>query len=378
VEPTPKTISHRLEPAFVLRLLLSLTLGLSACQAGTIRFDPATDSGGNAGTSGNSGSSTTTTPPGPTENASSRGMWVWSSAQVLASNANQSALIDAAAQAQVTDLYLFVEATVYQSDASQLQTFIAEATNANVRVWALDGSRVYFDDAKGPSTLYEGVANLIAYNQQAAQNERFYGFQADDEPQDGSGYTTFHDNIADSALNTAAGSGVWKSTQAEDREALMEDWLTIHTTLQSTLHAAGLRFGVAMPSWLDNYYGAPVQVSFPAATSPRQGVMQSMMNIADEYVVMSYNTDANAAANLTSGPALYASGFPTGFQPWVYGAVETTPGQGIGVSYADTPGKDSRTAVTADINTITTMLGKNAAFHGMVIEQWSAWSAMPQ
>jgi hypothetical protein len=304
-------------------------------------------------------------------------MWIWNTSTVLSSASQISALITGAQAAGVTDLYLYMSPSSYSSVKTSLQSLIQSATAAGLRVWGLDGDRAYFADAKGPANFYAGINNLIAYNNAVAANARFFGFQADNEPQDDSGYTSFHSGIEDSALKTTAGSGVWQSTQAQDREMLMRSWLTIHQTAQQLLHAHGLRFGAAMPFWTESYYGGEVQVSFPTSANTHQGVMKYMMTLLDDYVIMSYNTNPSNAASRVAAQAAYASTLPAASQPRVYGSMELTAGVGANISYADTPGKNSKAVVMADMKTIIGILSQYPAFKGMAIEQWSSLEVMP-
>ncbi|KAK4971493.1 hypothetical protein LTR42_007221 [Elasticomyces elasticus] len=306
-----------------------------------------------------------------------RGLWIWNTASIITSPTGTSQLIIGAQQADVTDLYLYTAPESYASTKPQLQTFIASATEVGLRVWGLDGDRAYFGDAAGPSNFYHGIDNLTAYNDAVAPNERFFGFQADNEPSDQGDYTSFHNGIPDSALSTAPGSGLWQATQALDREMLMRSWLSMHTTAQQLLHAHGLQFGAAMPWWTENYEGGELSVSFPNASNERKGIMKYMMGLVDEFVIMSYNTDPALAAARVGAQAAYASTMPTASRPRVYASVEVTQGIGANISYGDTAGKDFKTVVMNDVATLTSSLMKYAAFEGIAIHQWSAWETMP-
>ncbi|KAK4987226.1 hypothetical protein LTR50_004738 [Elasticomyces elasticus] len=319
--------------------------------------------------------------PRATANGLIRGMWVWNSASILQSPTQINDLIAGATAANVTDLYFYMAPTSYATVTTQLQTFISQASRAQLRVWGLDGARTYFADAQGPKLFYDGINNLIAYNNVSSASQRFYGFQADIEPPDshadGQNLTSFHNSIPDSQLSTAAGSGVWQPTAAQDREMLMRNWLNIHETARNTLHAASLRFGAAMPFWTSTYYGEEVRVSYPDSTSLRQCVMKYMMHYVDEYVIMSYNTDPVNAAGRVETQAAYASTLPVGSMPNVFAAVEVTTGVGIYISYGDTPGKASKQVVAADMRNITAALTKYPAFAGVGLHMWQAWQALP-
>ncbi|KAH8657735.1 hypothetical protein BX600DRAFT_468064 [Xylariales sp. PMI_506] len=306
-----------------------------------------------------------------------RGMWVWNTSSVIASSSETAKLVAGAQAAGVTDLYLYVAPSWYALKRAALQVFIAAATVGNLRVWGLDGDRAYFACASGPADFYAGIGNLIAYNRGVPADQRFCGFQADNEPQDSGEYKTFHNEIPDTALSRRPGSGVWQSSQARDREMLLRSWLVMHQEARRLLHAEGLRFGVAMPFWTEDYYGAEVQVSFPGDADIRQGVMKYMMTLVDDYVVMSFNTDPLNAAARVQMQASYASKLPAAWQPRVYGSVETTAGVGTNVSYGDTPGKNARKVVLEDLERITGILRRCPAFKGMAIEQWSGWEVLP-
>ncbi|TKA23029.1 hypothetical protein B0A50_07247 [Salinomyces thailandicus] len=307
------------------------------------------------------------------------GMWIWNTSGLLANSTEISELIEAAHAAQISDLYLYMAPSFYTSKTSQIQSFIQSATAAGLRVWALDGDRAYFDDAAGPANFYDGIDHLIAYNDAVDADARFFGFQADNEPQDAGTYTSFHNGVVDSALSNETGSGTWQSTQAQDREMLMRSWLTIHQIAQQKLQANGLSFGAAMPFWTESYEGTQIRVNFPDSGSSRRGVMEFMMALLDEYVVMSYNTDPANAASRVAAQAKYASTLPAGQgRPRVLAAMEVTPGVGVRISYGDTEGKNSKGVVLQDREGILGELSQYEAFGGLAIHQWSAWRSMPE
>lgn len=92
---------------------------------------------------------------------------------------------------------------------------------------------------------------------------------------------TFHGGKADSALSTAAGSGVWKASEAADRDALLLDWLTTYNTTIQKLSASAtpLKFGAALPFWLDTYNGEPLSVTLPAGGAVKQPVWRVMVDL---------------------------------------------------------------------------------------------------
>jgi hypothetical protein len=307
-----------------------------------------------------------------------RGIWVWNTTTVLSSADQITALTEGVQSIGVSDVYLYMAPAWYTPNKTALQTLISKATSTGLRIWGLDGDRAYLDDSTGPKDFYAGINNLIAYNRSVAAHERFYGFQADNEPQDNGTHVSFHNEIADNNLSTGPGSGKWHSTQARDREMLMRSWITINETARDLLHAVGLRFGAAMPFWTEAYNGCEVQVCYPRSTDTRQSVMKHMMSLLDEYVVMSYNTSPAEAARRVATQAAYASTLPEATRPRVLGSMEVTCGVGANVSYADTAGKKSKVVVLRDMEIIMESLSRYSAFKGMAVEHWSSWQVLPE
>jgi hypothetical protein len=311
----------------------------------------------------------------PSENSRGRGLWVWSSAQVLGSSAEINRLVEESVVADVTDVYLFLVADNYIKKMADIRYFIGQLSRVGIRAWGLEGYRGYFSDAHGPSNLYKAVDNLIAYNSKVNIDERFFGFHSDMEPQDGQGGgypNTFHNDLPDSKLNRSGG-GVWYSSQSQDREMLMRDWLTIHSVIKNVTSDNGLRFGASMPGWTDNYYGEEIACTFNGV---RRGVMKHMMDIVDEYAVMSYNTNPVNAANRVIGELEYADTLAPDRRPRVFAGVETHQNVGATISYGDHATKNSKSAVLIDIEEIDSLLGKYKSYEGTNIHDWVGWRAL--
>ena len=303
---------------------------------------------------------------------------MWTTTDVIGRTpAAQDAMVSTVTAAGVTDLYLYMAPGDYSALEAQLRPFIARLSSVRISAWALDGSRSYFSDADGPTALYIGVQGMIDYNARVQPAERFVGFHADMEPQDGQGEprSSFHNGLTDAQLSTTSG-GVWQASQAQDRQALMQNWLDITSMLRSKVRTAGLRLGASMPSWTDNYYGAEVAVMW-GASGARQGVMKHMMGLLDDYVVMSYNTNPATAASRVIGEAQYASSLPASSRPRVYAALETVTGVGSTISYGDTAGKQSKAAVLTDIGAIMSSLSTHPAVCGVGIHAWHGWESLP-
>ena len=304
------------------------------------------------------------------------GLWLWNSDEVLSDATQQNQLVSSAKAAGVTDIFLFLKAAAYTEAIShdRIRAFNALMSQNGIHVWGLEGWRGYFSDAYGPKDFHAAVDNLVLFNKGVAANERFIGFQSDMEPQDGqeSFKSTFHNDLTDAQLSTTGG-GVWYPTQAQDREMLMRDWLTIHETAHDKMAAAGLKMAAAMPFWTEDYYGTALMVTYK---NVRQSVGSHMMNYLNEYIIMSYNTDRNNAAARVQLQAQYASSLPAATRPRISAAMETHPGAGVNVSYPDTPGMNSRQVVLSDMAAIRSILSVYPAFSGVSLHDWVGWKSL--
>ena len=295
-----------------------------------------------------------------------RGMWVWNFPTAISDGGE--AVLQSALKAGVTDLYLYVPAAEYQNAAVHLRQFNSKADQLGIRVWGLDGARAYFHDAEGSAEFNNSINNLIQFNAAATEDEQFVGFQADNEPADRDGYTSFHNGIADSKLTSA---------QTDSRQELMHDWLSMHANAASLLHRNHARFGAAMPHWLSHYEDEPIMVRYPTPSDAPAQVMHHMMQIVDDYVVMSYNTNVDVVMHLMHDVLTYAGSLPPAQRPAVHSAVETECGIGANVSYGDAPSRNSRDAMLGDIATVSQALAlKYESFAGVSIHHFSAWEAL--
>ena len=298
----------------------------------------------------------------------SRGMWVWNGREVVLRPTVQDELINLAGPAKVKDLFLYLVPSDYDTRRGLIGNFVEKMHTAGINVWGLEGWRGYFNDSYGPEEFYKVIDSMIAYNAAVPANQKFVGFQADLEPQDGQGHfpPTFHNDIPDSELSTTGG-GVWFDTQAQDREMLMRDWLEISQVVRNKLAAAGLQLGSAMPSWTDDYFGEPVMVTYGGS---RDEEGRKMMGIVNDYNIMSYNTNLNNVVNRVIGEVTYANGLPAATRPKVRAGIETHKGVGAGISFGDTPGMDNRTTVNNFLNELDTALGGNPSYCGTNIHDW--------
>lgn len=306
-------------------------------------------------------------------NGGERGLWIWKTDTVLGNLARQNELAKSAQIMHVSDIYIHMNPRAYLDQIGDIQQFNANMSRAGIRVWALDGCRCYLSDANGPRVFLAGVRAMIAFNGRSAIQEQFYGFQSDIEPQDSQeAPKSFHNEIPDTKLDTING-GVWQRSAAQDRESLLEDWLETHRQAATLLHARKLKLGAAMPFWTENYYGEPIFVNWQGG---RPTVGQAMMDIVDEYVIMSYNTDPDNAVSRVIAQVKYASSLPANHRPKVLAAMETNRTFGEHVSYGDTAGKQSKAVVLADLGIIQDKLQTYPAFAGVAIEDWNGFQLL--
>jgi len=299
-------------------------------------------------------------------------MWVWNTGNVLTNATYQKTFFNNMADAKVTDIFLYMYLGTYSS-TKQLQIFISKASANKMRVWALDGARQYFSDVDGPNALYQGVSALIAYNAKGAADERFVGFQTDNEPEDSGKLKaySFHDDIPTSKLSKTGG-GKWQKTEFLDREMLLRDWLDTHAALKVTLSKNGLLLGASLPSWCDDYYGEPLNCTWNGKT---QTVAEHFNTILDTYNIMSYQTNTNNVVSRVKGEMSLATAQKTGVK--VYAGLETHKGRGAAVTYGDNRKKNHKKIVLSDIAKIESTLRKYEAFDGVNIHDYVGWLALP-
>lgn len=305
-----------------------------------------------------------------------KGMWIWNTAQLILDSAQIDRFVSSATSINLTDVYLYVAPQWYNEKGSDLANFNAKVRASGMRVWALDGSVDYIDDMTAEESFMDGLRGLAEFNSIVEPTARFFGFQADIEPQDNEGHTGFfYNGVAESKLT---------EDQHIQRDILMHKWLNTMTRASAFLRSYNMPFGAAMPFWLHDYEGEPVTVpwgtGYAEDGSPaRTCIMELIMPLLDEYVVMSYNTDPAIAAGRILQQVRYACAqtLEGNKAVRVLGSVETAKGAGKDVSYGDTPGKESRAAVLDDISIIEGTLRKYPAFRGMAIHHWAGWDELP-
>lgn len=305
-----------------------------------------------------------------------KGLWYWTKPQnasspaqyrdgrdgypqtntILTSEPEQHRVLRELIEGDYTEIFIYVR---YDPNATSLKNWYGNATiRANlarfirkcrdwgIDVWAMEGWRGYFSDNSpgaargpggdaGPANLYATVDAMVAWNAPGRpENEKFVGFHSDMEPQDGQGegevvkfWNGFDYNHA--SMATASPHG---GTRRDDRDWLMNDWVNITRTIYNKMVAAGLKFGAAMPNWMDdvgtysnNYFNGTVYATYNwGQGNERLPVMHHMMRLAGmDYCIMSYNTSTARIIQMVSAEMAYAATLPANVRPNVYAAIET-------------------------------------------------------
>lgn len=294
-------------------------------------------------------------------------MWVWDFADIIGNSTKEDLLINTCVNSDVADIYCYTYGSFLTTNLAAVQSFIADCSLNNIRVWGLDGDRSYFADADGSSDLLDSIQSVIDYNDVSAPNQSFYGFHIDCEPADAGGYTAFHNGIASSALSTTPGSGSWQSTQALDRENLMRNWVSIHEDSFALCSANDLKLGSALPTWFDDYFGEPIACTYNSIT---QNVYLHIRNYCNHISLMSYSTNPKNVIDRCLYEIVNCGDATIGI------SVETHAGPGTGVSYADTAGKNTPAAVFADIDTAHQRFSQYPGYTSFHIHDWEGWSAL--
>lgn len=289
-----------------------------------------------------------------------RAMWVWNTSELIASTSARTSFLEHAKGLGLTDAYLFIRAAEYSSQDDGLTTLLGAMRKIGVRAWGMEGWRGYFSDGVGPAELYAAVDALVGYNDR--HDLKFAGFHSDIEPHDGqdAGENRFINGIAESQLT---------QTQLSSRDEILTEWLGIHEALLAKTTAAGIEYGAAIASWVDDYYGEPLHATFRGVRKP---LLEHLFAVVPQYVVMSYSTSPSKVVNVVQGELRSASGARR-----VMFGLETHAGPGANISYADTPGKNKRSQVLSDLKTIEGHLAAYPSYLGWSIHDWEGWLQLP-
>ncbi len=296
------------------------------------------------------------------ETARVHAMWVWKTDDILLDAAGLDAFLKEAKALGLTEVYLFLRASDYTKKETPLRKLLAALHGIGVQAWGLEGWRGYFSDVEGPAGLYAAADAMISYNKR--NSPPFVGFQSDMEPQDGQGEgkNRFTNGVAQSGLSRE---------QLAARDQILTEWLEIHASLRKKTQQAGVAYGAAIPSWVDEYMGESLQATLSGVRKP---LIDHLMPLVSQYVIMSYSTKPSNVIKKIVGELRRAD--LVGSRRIVF-SLETHAGAGMNISYADTPDKKQRAAVLADLKFIEEHVISHPSYLGWALHDWTGWSILP-
>jgi hypothetical protein len=152
-------------------------------------------------------------------------------------------------------------------DAPRMRPLLAAFHSRGIRVYALDGAAEY-----ALPQFHEGVLktveNVIRYNAESSDNERFYGIRHDIEPY------------------------VLPGFHGVRHEMLLRGLLDLTEAVADHARTGGLVYGIDMPFWYDapdEYTHDQVMLDFKGVRKP---VSKHLMDLVDDIAVMDYRTTA--------------------------------------------------------------------------------------
>lgn len=287
-----------------------------------------------------------------------RAMWVWKTDLLIKHAHEREMFLVEAESLGLTDVYLYLQADSYSLQEDELSVLIKSLDDAGMRAWGLEGWRGYFSDGEGPADLFSAIDALIGFNSRHAVG--FVGFHSNLEPQDGQGVGVdlFVNGIPESRL---------KPDELASRDRILSEWIDLHEQLLRRAAAGGVRYGASMPSWVDDYYGEPVNALHGGE---RRLVLSHILPLVSQYVIMSYNTDPSNVKSRIIGEMDYAEHY-NGSR--IMFSLEVHPNVGENISYADTVSKSRRSAVISDLKIIESAFADRSSYLGWSIHDWEGW-----
>ena len=206
-----------------------------------------------------------------------RPMWLWDSPKVLLDATARAELFAFCACQGIDAIWMQVaiereraaDGTPVLQHAAAWRTLLREAHAAGLTVEALEGAPIYALKAHHAEALAV-VDAVIAFSRTAADRDGFDGLHFDIEPH-----------------------GLYRWRFPEPRERMATGLVEVALESSKRLHAAGLRFGVAIPHWLqatDDQTGEPLGVVTWEKT--RQSAAYHLIDRLDYVAVMSYRDRA--------------------------------------------------------------------------------------
>lgn len=200
-------------------------------------------------------------------------MWLWESPKVLLDAEARAGLFAFCACQGIDTLWMQValareraaDGTPVLQHAAAWRTLLREAHAAGLSVEALEGAPAYALKAHHGEALAV-VDAVVAFSKEAPREERFDGLHFDIEPH-----------------------ALYRWRFPESRERMATGLVEVSLESARRLRAAGLRFGVALPFWLqvlDEHTGEPLGVVTWERT--RQSAAYHLIDRLDYVAIMSY------------------------------------------------------------------------------------------
>jgi hypothetical protein len=220
-----------------------------------------------------------TSPPKTTaERKLNQALWVWNTAEILASKEQQQELVDFAKRHGFTDLFLQLQSAgqgptpqgEIAPDPAAWRSFLSLLSRSGLRGHALDGfNRYALREFHEP--VLRTVENVIRYNRSVQPDEAFQGLHYDVEPYLIAGFS------------------------GPARGRILGSYLELLQKIVSKTRPAGIRFGVDLPFWFDGrdeFTGQRFSVEFRGTSKP---VSEHVIDLVDTIAVMDYRTYAFGA-----------------------------------------------------------------------------------
>jgi hypothetical protein len=211
-----------------------------------------------------------------------RAMWLWETAQAIATEELRSATIANLVRARVGLVFLQVPYTARGPDsatefsipqAAELRSFLRSAHSAGIGVHALDGYPEFILREMRPKVLGL-IQEILAFNRGSSPSERFDGIHLDVEPYQLLGF--------DSPL----------------RQSLLVEFLELQQEIRASLRReqAPLAYGIDIPFWLHGE-----KVVFEGA---ERDATLHLLEFADNVGIMAYRRSATGEDSVVATSAV--------------------------------------------------------------------------
>ncbi|MEW5766966.1 MAG: hypothetical protein AB1797_04975 [bacterium] len=208
----------------------------------------------------------------------------------------------------IRSIILYTPSYFFQDEnyRNKLPRFNSTAHSAGINVYPLAGDRKYLCDGWGHQLLIDVINKVIEYNAEVDESERF----------DNLFYTNirFYEAINQGGKKSEGFCGRLEfypgrsslglsPDQADEREYLLTDYLTLLSECRSKLAKEGIRLGGVLPAWTDDYYGAPVTLDWDGVD---QELYKHILDLLDEVVLLAYWVDPDKVIEISRSELDYS------------------------------------------------------------------------